>query len=104
MDNLLVIKKPIYALNLSMILNNEGQHIDSMNNDEEDFDFIAPDAHVLIVDDNTINLTVAEGLLEPLKLQIDTALSGREAIGKISAFKYDLILMDHMWMVQKRCL
>lgn len=96
MDNLLVIKKPIYALNLSMILNNEGQHIDSMNNDEEDFDFIAPDAHVLIVDDNTINLTVAEGLLEPLKLQIDTALSGREAIGKISAFKYDLILMDHM--------
>ncbi len=95
-DNLLILKKPIYALNLSMILNDDGNHIIFMNNDEEDFDFIAPDAYVLIVDDNLINLTVAEGLLEPLKLKIDTALSGREAIEKISEFKYDLVLMDHM--------
>ena len=51
---------------------------------------------VLIVDDNAINLTVAEGLLEPLKMKIDTVLSGKEAIGKISIHKYDLILMDHM--------
>jgi CheY-like chemotaxis protein/HPt (histidine-containing phosphotransfer) domain-containing protein len=50
----------------------------------------------LIVDDNSINLTVAEGLLEPLNMQIDTALSGNEAIKKISHKMYDLILMDHM--------
>lgn len=94
--NLLIIKKPIYTLNLSMILNHEGIHLETDNNEEDDFDFIAPDAQILIVDDNLINLTVAEGLLEPLKLQIDTALSGKEAIEKISAFKYDMVLMDHM--------
>lgn len=95
MPNLVIVKKPIYALNLAMILRHENIHIIS-EGDAVDFDFIAPEAEVLIVDDNAINLTVAEGLLEPLKMQIDTATSGKEAIGKISIHKYDAILMDHM--------
>lgn len=95
MPNLVIVKKPIYTLNLAMILNHENIHIIS-DNDEADFDFIAPEAEVLIVDDNAINLTVAEGLLEPLKMKIDTATGGKEAIGKISIHKYDVILMDHM--------
>ena len=52
--------------------------------------------HILIVDDNAINLTVAEGLLKPLQMKIDTALSGKEAIDKISEKQYDMIFMDHM--------
>lgn len=96
MSNLIVIKKPLYALNLAMIFNHEELRINFGNGEEEEFDFIAPEAKILIVDDNPINLTVAEGLLEPLKLQIDTAASGKEAIGKISLVKYDIILMDHM--------
>ncbi len=93
--NLLIMKKPIYTLNLAMILNHEDIHL-SLDNEDDGIDFIAPDARVLIVDDNAINLTVAEGLLEPLKMKIDTVLSGKEAIGKISVCKYDVILMDHM--------
>lgn len=49
-----------------------------------------------MVDDNSLNLTVVEGLLEPLKMKIDTALSGREAIDKISVHHYDIVFMDHM--------
>ena len=68
--------------------------------DEEDdadhFEFTAPDAQILIVDDNAINLTVTEGLLKPLGMQIDTCLSGKEAIEKISSQMYDIIFMDHM--------
>lgn len=93
--NLMIMKKPIYTLNLAMILNHEDIHL-NLDGEEEGIDFIAPDAKVLIVDDNAINLTVAEGLLEPLKMKIDTVLSGKEAIGKISVYKYDVILMDHM--------
>lgn len=93
--NLLIMKKPIYTLNLAMILNHEDIHA-SLDSEDDGIDFIAPDAEVLIVDDNAINLTVAEGLLEPLKMKIDTVLSGKEAIGKISIHKYDLVLMDHM--------
>ena len=62
----------------------------------ENFDFKAPDAQILIVDDNHVNLTVAEGLLGPMEMQIDTAISGKSALEMINKKKYDLILMDHM--------
>ena len=34
--------------------------------------FIAPGAHILLVDDNDLNLVVAKDLLKPLQMQIDT--------------------------------
>lgn len=94
-ENLKVVKKPLYSLNLAKLLNKELLD-DEEKEEEEDLDFIAPEAEILIVDDNLINLTVAEGLLEPLEMQIDTASSGKEAIEKISMKQYDVVLMDHM--------
>lgn len=63
---------------------------------EEENILIAPDAKVLIVDDVMLNLQVAKGLLEVMKMQIDTAESGQEAIDLTLQNHYDLILMDHM--------
>ena len=93
--NLLVVKKPLFALNIAMILNGEDMKLANQDESSE-FDFIAPDARVLIVDDNAVNLTVAEGLLEPLKMQVDTATGGKEAIDMISQAHYDIVFMDHM--------
>jgi CheY-like chemotaxis protein/HPt (histidine-containing phosphotransfer) domain-containing protein len=56
----------------------------------------APAAKILVIDDNTINLNVACGLLGLCKIAADTALSGREAIEKIRKTGYDLVFMDHM--------
>lgn len=56
--------------------------------------FRAPDAHILIVDDTRMNLTVAEGLLKNTQIRIDTALSGREALLQTLSVSYDMILMD----------
>lgn len=95
LPNLLVMKKPVYSLNLAMIFNHENIDVNYNNVMDEDYEFIAPEAQILIVDDNNVNLTVADGLLQPLKLQIDTAQSGKEAIQKISVKHYDLIFMDH---------
>ena len=53
--------------------------------------FTAREANVLIVDDNGINLTVAEGLLKPLEMNIDTASSGKMAIAMVQEKDYDLI-------------
>ncbi|MBP8968185.1 MAG: response regulator [Lachnospiraceae bacterium] len=78
-----------------MALNNEELKI-SRSDQAIQFDYTAPDARVLIVDDNEINLNIAEGLLEPLKMQITRATGGKEAIDIISKNKFDLILMDHM--------
>ena len=95
--NMLAVSKPLSAMNLSMIYNREEIRFSSLDTSEDDdIDFIAPDAHILLVDDNPVNLTVAEGLLEPLKLKVDTAESGREAIKRARENSYDLILMDHM--------
>ncbi|KAI4448885.1 Sensor histidine kinase RcsC [Eubacterium plexicaudatum ASF492] len=93
--NLLVVRKPLYSINIADIFNQE-LFADSSNDNENPFDFIAPDATILIVDDNSVNLTVAAGLLEPLQMQIDTALSAQDAIEKVARHTYDLIFMDHM--------
>lgn len=59
--------------------------------------FTAPGARILIADDNELNREVAVLLLEPLKMQIDTAENGQEALEMIRKNHYDLVLMDH-WM------
>lgn len=93
--NFLVVKKPVFVLTLAAIFNGDEVNMHYTGRDD-DFEFIAPEADILIVDDNAINLTVAEGLLKPVKMRIDTATSGQKAIEMVSVKKYDLILMDHM--------
>ncbi len=58
--------------------------------------FVAPDAEVLVVDDNPMNLTVFKSLLKQTCLKIDTAEDGFEAIELAGRKKYDLIFLDHM--------
>jgi len=56
-----------------------------------------PYGKVLIVDDVETNLYVATGLMKPYYLQIETVMSGYEAINKIkNGNVYDIIFMDHM--------
>lgn len=58
--------------------------------------FTAPSVRVLLVDDNKVNLKVAEGLLRPYKMYIETANSGMRAVELVQEYVYDLIFMDHM--------
>ncbi len=53
-------------------------------------------AKILVVDDNEINLNVAEGLLSRYAITADAAASGREALRKIRNNDYDIVFMDHM--------
>ena len=58
--------------------------------------FTAPNAKILIVDDVKMNLLVEQKLLRETKVDIDTALSGREALELTKKNHYDVILMDHL--------
>lgn len=59
--------------------------------------FYCPDAKILIVDDNFVNLNVARGFIAPYKADITLASSGFEAIDYVTENgDYDLIFMDHM--------
>ena len=61
--------------------------------------FIAPMGRVLIVDDNAMNLAVAQGLLKGTRLQVDVASSGEECLELIKRKTYHVICMDHMMPV-----
>ncbi|MEN9354238.1 MAG: hypothetical protein RL318_1563 [Fibrobacterota bacterium] len=49
---------------------------------------------ILLVEDNTINLQVAKGMLKKLGYSAETASSGEEALYALAAMPFDLILLD----------
>ena len=58
--------------------------------------FVAPDARILAVDDNEMNLEVIRGLLKQTLVRIDFAESGRESLEMLRKNEYDLVFLDHM--------
>ena len=62
--------------------------------------FTAPDARVLVIDDNPMNLVVFKGLLKRTGIGIDTANDGNEGLALSRKHKYDIIFFDHMMPVK----
>lgn len=58
--------------------------------------FHAPDARILVVDDTEMNLKVIQSLLKKTQVQIDTALSGKDALALAGQNAYDVVFIDHM--------
>ena len=58
--------------------------------------FTAPNAKILVVDDNLVNLTVMKGLLKQSQATVEMASSGAEAVKMAKDIQYDLIFMDHL--------
>ena len=92
-----ILNKPIYSLNFCQLLNHEELVFKSVS--EEELHFTAPKAKFLVVDDNEMNLKVAKGLLEPFRMQIDTAQNGKEALQMVQEKHYDIVFKDHMMPV-----
>ena len=65
------------------------------HHDGKEVALCAPDAKILVVDDNETNLNVACGLLGLFQITADTATSGRQSINKIQRNHYDIVFMDH---------
>ncbi len=93
--DILRIYKPFYILPVAGILNGE-EEVDSLEYLAHRYKFTAPDAHVLVVDDNVMNLNVIESLLDRYKIQVTTVTSGKAALEKIETQEYDFVFMDHM--------
>lgn len=94
--NIKSLYKPFYVLSIATVLNGEYslQRLDGSHYQEKKF--IAPEASVLVVDDNLMNLRVVEGLLRPYKIKVFVATSGKECLTKLDNMRYDIIFMDHM--------
>ncbi|GHV76339.1 hypothetical protein AGMMS49942_11600 [Spirochaetia bacterium] len=88
------VHMPIYSGVLANVLNDI--NTTALTHGDEWISFTAPAARVLIVDDMATNIRVAAELMAPYKMQIDTCLSGGEALKLVRENRYDILFMDHM--------
>lgn len=58
--------------------------------------FLAPDAKLLVVDDNAVNRKVLRNLLKETQIQVSEAGGGEECLRLVQENEYDLIFLDHM--------
>ena len=69
---------------------------DQIDYEDSETSFTAPEAQLLVVDDNSMNLSVFSELLDGTEMQIDKATSGPDALKLTQEKEYDIIFMDHM--------
>lgn len=74
-----------------------GEQLEADNLDSDyQISYEAPEAKVLVVDDNEMNRKVFCSLLKDTKIQIEEASSGKESIEKMKKEAFHIIFMDHM--------
>ena len=92
-----IISKPVYAMNLYTAVFNKNKQKTNKHTKKQKVTFEGK--RVLLVDDNKVNMKVAQLLFKPLLMDIDTAENGKEALEKVENNRYDLVFMDHMMPV-----
>ncbi len=73
-----------------------GDKAEAAGNEYGGGSFIAPDAKVLVVDDNRMNLSVVKSLLKKTLVHVITAENAEESYKRFEEEKPDLVLMDYM--------
>ncbi|HPE38930.1 MAG TPA: ATP-binding protein [Bacillota bacterium] len=93
--DVLIVKRPVYSAVFASILSDAPTT--PLDDDEFHESFIAPDAKILVVDDNAVNLKVVKGLLEPYQMRVFTSTSGKDCLELLEkGERYNVIFMDHM--------
>ena len=92
-----IVQKVVDAAPLGDFEKKYNESLHSVRNYKQKF--IAPMGRVLIVDDNAMNLAVAQGLLKETRLQVDVAGSGEECLELLKRKTYHVICLDHMMPV-----
>lgn len=90
------IYKPFFILSILTALKNAASETEKKPVELENHQLFAPDAHVLVIDDNRMNIRVVEGLMRQYGVQVSYALSGQEGIDMLQSKAFDLIFLDHM--------
>lgn len=88
-----LLRKPFYCLSIANMLNAEAVRDEFSYMEKQ---MICPDVKILVVDDEPMNLMVAEGVFREYEMQIKTAYSGMAALELCSKEDFDLIFLDHM--------
>ena len=79
-------------------IDNFAENLKKLQEEKEKYHptLIAPNARILVVDDNDMNLKVIKGLLKKTKIQVETAESGDECLSLLRKNSYHVVLLDQM--------
>ena len=86
---------PVQSLSIANVLNGQADNRDYFEASGV-IQHVFPKARMLVVDDISTNLRVAQGLLASYKATVDTCISGLEATEMVKRRDYDIVFMDHM--------
>lgn len=91
-----LLRKPFYCLPVVQIVNSGASDYEKQLKEKH---MICPGIRVLVVDDEPMNLMVAEGIFKDYQMSITTADSGQKAIELCERTDFDLVFLDHMMPV-----
>lgn len=86
--------RPVNCLNLDALL--RGRQSSTIHHVDYNGRFICPDVHIMVVDDNIINLEVAASVLSRYQARVTLAASGKECLKLLQEDPADFILLDYM--------
>lgn len=89
-----VLTKPVSALNVADLINHTNNY--AIRKQRYAGEFKIPEANILVVDDNLVNLDVAAGLLARYDCKVITAASGAECLITLKDEHVDMIFLDYM--------
>lgn len=88
-----LLRKPFYCLPIANMLNAETVQAEFSFEEKR---MLCPGVRVLVVDDEPMNLMVAEGIFREYEMQVKTVPSGLAALELCGKEDFDLIFLDHM--------
>jgi signal transduction histidine kinase/CheY-like chemotaxis protein len=94
--NIRYLSLPVHTLSIANLLNHKTETKSPAGRERAAVKFTAPAARILVVDDIPTNLKVAQGLLLPYNMVVDTCTNGLTSIEMLEKNGYDLVFMDHM--------
>ncbi len=88
------LNRPVNCLTLDALLSGKSNYavrqVDFRGN------FVCPEARIMVVDDNLINLEVASEMLKKYQAKVLTVASGKDALNLLEDEPVDLIFLDYM--------
>ena len=86
--------RPVNCLSMDAILS--GKQNSTVRHIGYKGGFICPEAHIMVVDDNIVNLEVATSMLNRYQVKVSVAASGKECLKMLKTESVDLIFLDYM--------
>lgn len=94
-ENADILQRPIHCMNLYDAISGK-DIVELVVMDDSESGFVAPQANILVVDDNPANLKIAIGLMEPFKMNVQIAVGGTACLEMLmESMEYDMVFLDY---------